>query len=436
MPNLIDLKDLSLDVSPLWSLLEALRGNQPELVLVQGQIYTHPQTLQQYVFNQTVLGRVRRSVKAAQSNEPGTPRFAYEFFDSTQPPLGQGKFGQVFQIQKTLSLNDSNQAQWSTKSRVVKVYLPYNPQSLFSPEYERDHLVPHLSNKPLVAEKYLVMRRLPGLTLHDLINQNSLNGVQKFAVTRAMLKAFQQELHEPKIAHNDLHPGNMLVHWCQDRPQDEPQVHVIDFNWAMDDPERLSYARDLNLLKYSMLRLWGKYTPYRLVQVLESMKSLEDMQAFVNQSPSERIDELGCVYACFENEHEQKLYEKCIELIGQLNQRKIHEQHFSQTLTNNMKTCLNQWALGDAEQRQQAVHAIIGHISTFQNTIEQQPALTWELQDILKELAWLIVSFIAFYPLVNYCRHQHFFTPTFSNTVQQTQSALSNFYPQPVTASS
>jgi serine/threonine protein kinase len=184
----------------------------------------------------TILCRERHSSKKKITKESD---YRYEVIASKY--LGEGAFGTVFPIVTTLELNGSNKIKIlkkeSNKQRVVKV-IPdsLSAKSNIENEFLISDIAAYLHIKPPVEVKfperskyYLVMRKISGQTLLDLLNDGSISRLEtnrKFFLLLNLLEAVKT-LHLKNLVHGDINCGNIMVDLASEHRK--PSIKIIDF---------------------------------------------------------------------------------------------------------------------------------------------------------------------------------------------------------------
>ena len=147
--------------------------------------------------------------------------YAYELVSTY---VGRGAYGTVNKIACTISLGKNNSGfQVSDKKRVVKFLHP----SAATREYAVGKYAPHLHMKKPIGDR-LVMRNLGDMTLDSPTNR-PFSRQERLALTKALLKAYKEQLLRPKLIHNDLHGGNILIKVHPEKAPNQYEVNIIDY---------------------------------------------------------------------------------------------------------------------------------------------------------------------------------------------------------------
>ncbi len=192
----------------------------------------------------TILCQERHSAKNQKKCK--NHYYRYEVFNNKH--LGKGSFGKVFPITATLKLNEKHKIEIlkkeSNKTRVMKVERPEITGSCAEHEALVGIKIPYLHMKPVIKGvesfkqeqpvHYIVMHKMPGATLDELLKNESisqLNENRKILLLLSLLEALQK-LHQKGLVHGDIKPDNIMVLF---EPESlKPRVYIIDFgfcNW-------------------------------------------------------------------------------------------------------------------------------------------------------------------------------------------------------------
>lgn len=189
---------------------------------------------QTFEFSQPVFARKR-------TNE--ARGYAFEMVSSQN--IGQGVFGQLSKISKTISLDQLNHYSVKDKNRVVKIQNPYQAIE----EYDVGKYATHLHLK-YPTKGYLVMSKMPGVTLQDFMANHSLTRQETMELTRTLLHRFKEQLVDKHIQHHDLHGRNIMVDVHHENGLKKFEINFIDFGLAV-------YAPKINLNYYNNDLKWG-----------------------------------------------------------------------------------------------------------------------------------------------------------------------------------
>lgn len=162
--------------------------------------------------------------------------YRYEII-SNKKNLGSGAFGTVYEIEGTLAL-ERDKIIFKKKQRVVKVQIVNDAHDEWraKTEYLVSARATHLHIKPLTIFNnlsYLVMRKMPGITLDKIIGSDrarvkfkvfSLEQRLNYAI--ALLNALQVQVHDQGLVHRDIKPDNMMIN----EEDGIVSANIIDFN--------------------------------------------------------------------------------------------------------------------------------------------------------------------------------------------------------------
>lgn len=173
----------------------------------------------------------------------------------------------VFASEGTLRLTESGTELSQKNQRIIKTKPYYHSNTIENEETvqikaqrELEYLISkkvgHLKVKePVIAGKfhYLTMKRMPGQTLKEVLAQNQaamklkpsesvpqrlLTPKEKLELSIALLKAYQSQILDNKIAHRDIRPENIMV------DLNHPiQVNFIDFETSQFIAVKDDYKR-------------------------------------------------------------------------------------------------------------------------------------------------------------------------------------------------
>lgn len=160
---------------------------------------------------------------------------------SNEAALGEGGFGQVKLIERTVAFNKGGEPfrvkveGKGGKRRVVKIQK--HREGIFAAEKESILSPPGCAMKtPVVSElgstlvSYLTMRRLPGRELFEICNERgTLTIEQRIALSKGLLRALKTQVTERGFIHRDIKPENILV----DLDSALMTINIIDFGFAI-----------------------------------------------------------------------------------------------------------------------------------------------------------------------------------------------------------
>lgn len=148
-------------------------------------------------------------------------------------PIGKGNFGEVSPILYTIKINEKAEIKISDKPRVVKIEtLGTKTLEAINAEVHVSQETEHLGMKSLVTDdtpeamrlvdgemrwvssttvNAMVMKRLPGKNLNELLKTERLKGQQLLDLTLAILKAYKAQVYDRGIIHGDIKLENIVV---------------------------------------------------------------------------------------------------------------------------------------------------------------------------------------------------------------------------------
>lgn len=226
----------------VWDFLETERTQNGTLIWQTDEVFHYNN--HQFKFGFHILARKRKEVGE---------RYSYElFFQSNENIIGEGDYGSVYSVTCTVSLDKKGVFHIKNHDRIIKKQTQVNSVL----EYQFNDKTPHLKMKaPSLG--YLVMKRQPGETLDAFLykHRNTMSMAKKLQLTQALLKTVQEQLILKRIAHNDLHNRNIMVH----EKNDQFEMNIIDFGTAKSHSLGLS-QKDANTLLYPILMIWKNHS--------------------------------------------------------------------------------------------------------------------------------------------------------------------------------
>lgn len=240
----------------------------------------------------------------------------YEVLSDTS--LGNGSFGSIYEVLKTLEFRESGIRSKSHKKRIIKlIEFTYGEERI-----KREVRFIEIANKLRVKEEviengdngkkiaYVVMRKLD-ISLQDYVfkknatfNVKQLTTLQLFKLTSQLLKAYKEQLSDKGIIHRDLKPANIML---------DPvtgEIIIIDFGLSKNNvdndrgirpgthgfiaPE--TYAglgttnkSDIYALARVIAFLWG--AKYPRVKRYDDLKNKLDDKTLAEKTKSYQFDE-------------------------------------------------------------------------------------------------------------------------------------------------
>ncbi|MDP3560239.1 MAG: protein kinase [Legionellaceae bacterium] len=174
----------------------------------------------------SVLWRARKPEKEGER---------YEVFNINHY-LAAGSCGSVYDVQGTLKLS-SGTLLFFKKQRVIKVLSKIT--SNVEVELYRNNKTLHAKKLSYdkLGQAYLVMRKIPGVTLRKILHDPNFKLVcleQRLSLSITLLRALQEQVSAAGIIHRDIKPSNIMV------MSNLSLVIIIDFGVAVyaDSPDR------------------------------------------------------------------------------------------------------------------------------------------------------------------------------------------------------
>ena len=176
-----------------------------------------------YTYNSTSFS-FEEPILARQRKDPAKG-YAYEIMQTS--PLAKGTYGTIFRISGTISSGKANVFQFKNKDRLVK----QQDASDADKEYRVSRSVDHLHVKQ-PQDGFMVMRALKGEPLGSFLAQHSLSTQEKIKLTKAIFKAYKEQIIDKKLIHNDINMGNIMVETHPDSTDEPYTAKMIDFGLA------------------------------------------------------------------------------------------------------------------------------------------------------------------------------------------------------------
>jgi len=154
--------------------------------------------------------------------------------------LGYGYFARVYPA-KAYKQDQCLQSITFKKEKVVKLFSHVDEGKIrkILNEYELMKRTPHLGvKKPVFFGKgemkqcILIMNRLPGSELTELINQNEIKSLsidKKFELISKLLFAYYYQVYDANLVHRDIKPENIIV-------QINPEIKVNFCDYGLAKP--------------------------------------------------------------------------------------------------------------------------------------------------------------------------------------------------------
>ncbi len=315
----------------IWDFLESER-EKGILIWEEQNIYQFQN--QYFQFATTIFVRERKN-----------HGYAYEM--ESPDILGSGSFATVAMSLVTLSQGkDEAGFQAENKSRVIKK----QPQPFALDEYARSKAHSHLHiKKP--TEGRIVLKNL-GLTTTEFLSNylSSMTLPDRVALSKAILQAYNQQLVEPQIGHNDLYRNNILIKTTANS-KNKYQVNIIDYAFARTIPSsETDKTPDFACILFILQDLWqSKSMPQRIANLLNDeirMLKFSEWQHCFNDlliSPTalcqEPIDNLESFFEKLKGSH-QDLAAQLRSIISEA--LKLSTKDDLKPLKKGVLSCLNQ----------------------------------------------------------------------------------------------
>lgn len=187
-----------------------------------------------YTQTPTPVGIVKYNGKGLDPKSAPNRLVCYETTDK----LGSGSFGTVYEA-GAYQINYELKKLTYKKNKVVKVTTRVDDEAkeTILAEYAQGKKTPHLGMKAPVFSGpdgnqtcYIVMNRLPGKELLDLLRDGTIEKLsvdKKLELTHKLLLALRDQVTRQGIVHRDLKAENVMV-----QLEPEIQVNIIDYGLA------------------------------------------------------------------------------------------------------------------------------------------------------------------------------------------------------------
>ncbi|KTD54696.1 protein kinase domain-containing protein [Legionella quateirensis] len=145
-------------------------------------------------------------------------KHVYEVLDDN--PIDQGCFGTVFLSKLTLVPDQQyDELIVKTKSEIQKRLIKIQNLKYFSKEraereVENLRQIGFFHCKPLSynsTDSFITMRKLPGQPLQKIIEENKLTLLERYQLTKSLVLALKEQVHDADFIHRDIKPQNILV---------------------------------------------------------------------------------------------------------------------------------------------------------------------------------------------------------------------------------
>jgi serine/threonine protein kinase len=274
--------------------------------------------------NTTILCRKRYSTKKIKKNNPLDYRF--EVFKNNK--LGSGTFGEVFPIIATLKQHNKQiklLKKENGKQRVVKVETEFpTKKSLAKNEAAVGVEFPYLHMKPVAKGKqnknYIVMRRMPGATLFDLLIKGRLHNLTKtsqFLLFLRLLEALHA-LHQQGFVHRDIKTDNIMMDFSLENTP--LQANIIDVGFCCRvEGNSAAFLSDVFFMGqvFSDIVKFAIINDFVLDQLIKKMTDKLDQRISLEKAILE-------VQACYLREYDQlRLAHLQLPLLVQLSHNKV-----------------------------------------------------------------------------------------------------------------
>ncbi|MBI2784794.1 MAG: protein kinase family protein [Legionella longbeachae] len=238
----------------IWDHLEKQRQN--------GQYIWKPDT--QFNYNGHTF-HLKQTIFARKRDNPQRG-YAYEMISNEY--LGRGAYGSVNRISCTLSLGKTGIFQAKDKHRVVKTQDSYDAEQEYQVALYAKHL--HVKNP---THDMMVMKEMNGRTLYNLLKTHGFSRKEGLELIKALLIKVKEQLIDKKLAHNDLHEGNILVDLDPQSQTNKFKINIIDFGLARYLPKMNlnKNSDDLYFVVRLIYKIWSNLDnlPEGILQLLK-----------------------------------------------------------------------------------------------------------------------------------------------------------------------
>lgn len=154
------------------------------------------------------------------------------------------------------------------KQRLVKIQeFKFYSKERAAKEVETLRKLGFFHCKPLSADdtqSFITMRKLPGVTLQSLITANQLTITERYIITKALVLALKEQVHDYGLVHRDVKPENILI-------DDKFVARFVDFAFAMLQGYDDRYDRYRGAVPYAGPE---GYSPYECCSVKTDIYAL------------------------------------------------------------------------------------------------------------------------------------------------------------------
>lgn len=196
---------LNLNSSNKQLLIKLFAGNQNKNVWPVGNYWVDSQEI---ILSHKVIGHFNAREE----------KKVYEVLDHDL--FAKGCFGSLYLSKVTLVPNqECNELIVKIKSekkqRLVKIQeLKYFPKEKAEKEVQNLQRFGFFHCKPLSSDQnqsFITMRKLPGVSLLKLIEQNQLGILDRYELTKALVMALKEQINDNNLIHRDVKPENILI---------------------------------------------------------------------------------------------------------------------------------------------------------------------------------------------------------------------------------
>lgn len=211
---------LNLNSSNKQLLLKLLVGNQNKNFWAAGSCWINSQEI---ILSHKIIGHFDATGE----------KKVYEVLDNDL--FAKGCFGSLYLSKVTLVPNQENneltiKIKSQEKQRLVKIQeFKYFSKEKAEKEVQNLQKISFFHCKPLTIEHHqslITMRKLPGISLLKLIQQNQLSILERYELTKALVLALNEQINNSNLIHRDIKPDNILI-------ADHFIIYIIDLALAI-----------------------------------------------------------------------------------------------------------------------------------------------------------------------------------------------------------